>query len=75
MWFLATYGGRGSSVNCKFEIEDGETNASAVEAVPMRLDDGDNSLAGSRSDIEANDKILVEFRKVAVAFPKVDVGA
>ncbi len=49
-------------------------DACAIKAIPMRLDDGDNSLAGSWGDIEANDKVFVEFRKVAVTFPKVDVG-
>ena len=43
VWFAATNGRGAAGVDTKFEIEDGEANAFGREAVPMRLDNIDDS--------------------------------
>jgi hypothetical protein len=41
----------------------------------MRLNDVDNLSTDRRGDIEANDKVLIELGKIAVAFPDMNIGA
>ena len=73
--FLAADRRRGASVDSKFEIENRKLDACAVEAVPVRLNDVDDSGADLGSNIEANDEVLGKFWKVSFTIPQVDVGA
>jgi hypothetical protein len=72
---LTADGRRGTSVNGEFEAEDGKLDASAIETVPVRFDDCNDSLTGFRSNVKANNKVLFEFWKIAGAVPNVDIGA
>jgi hypothetical protein len=75
MRFLATDRRRAAGVDSEFKMEDGKLDASGVEAVPMRLDDGDDGGADGGSDGWPNNKILGELVDIAVVVPQVDVGA
>jgi hypothetical protein len=72
---LTADGRRGTSINGEFEAEDGKLDASAIETVPVRFDDCNDSLTGFGSNVKANNKVLFEFWKIAGAVPNVDVGA
>jgi hypothetical protein len=75
VWFAATNGRGAAGVDTKFEIEDGEANAFGIEAVPMRLDNIDDSGANRGRSGRVNDKILREFGRVAGRIPQMDIGA
>jgi hypothetical protein len=72
---LAADGWGRAGVDGEFEIQDWKLDASAVEAVPMGLNDVDNLGADCRINVEANDKVLFEFWKVTLPLPNVDIGA
>ena len=71
----AAYWWRPASINSKFEMKDGFHDTSRVKAIPIRLNDGDNASTDSRIGIRTDDKILVEFRKVTLVIPEMDVRA
>ncbi len=75
VWFTATNGRGAASVDTKFEIEDGEATAFGIEAVPMRLDNINDSGANRGRSGRVNDKILREFGRVAGRMPQMDIGA
>jgi hypothetical protein len=56
-------------------MKDGFHDTSRVKAIPIRLNDGDNASRDSRIGIRTDDKILVEFRKVTLVIPEMDVRA
>jgi hypothetical protein len=41
----------------------------------VRLDDSDDVSTDSRGNVGADDEILLEFRKIALSVPKVNIGA
>jgi hypothetical protein len=75
MRLFATNGRRSAGINSEFEVENRKLDACAVEAIPMGFDDVDNSGTGLRSNVKADNEVLVEFRQVAFALPNVDVGS
>jgi hypothetical protein len=62
MGLLAADRRRGTGIDGKFEIQDRKLDTGAVEAIPMGFNDVDDGLAGFRSNVEADNKILVELR-------------
>jgi hypothetical protein len=54
-------------------MKDGFHDTSRVKTIPIRLNDGDNASTDSRIGIRTDDKILVEFRKVTLVIPEMDV--
>jgi hypothetical protein len=75
MGLLATDGGRTTSVDGEFEVEDRKLNAARIEAVPMGFDDGDDGRAGGRVNSRTDNKVIGEFGEVPSAVPKVKIGA
>jgi hypothetical protein len=73
--FLAAYRRRGASIDGKFKIENGKSDASRIETVPMRLDDRDDRRADGRVDGRPDNKILGEFSDVAIVVPLMDIRA
>jgi hypothetical protein len=67
--FLAACRRRPTSVDGKFEMEDGKLDTSRIEAVPMRLDDTDNGGADSGVDGRPNNKALGEFGDITIVVP------
>jgi hypothetical protein len=75
MRLLATDGRRGAGVDCEFEIQNWELNASSIEAVPVRLDDVDNSSTNFGGNVDADDEVLSKLGEIALALPYMDIGA
>jgi hypothetical protein len=75
MRLLATDRRRIASVDGKFEVKDGKFDASAIETVPVRLDDIDNSLAGGWRNVGTKNEIFVKFGEVTSTIPNMDVSA
>lgn len=73
--FLTTDRWRSAGINCEFEIEDRKLDTGTIEAVPVRLDDVDNGSADVGSDIETDAEIFLEFRKVALTVPYMNISA
>ena len=60
MRLLAADRWRGAGINGKFEVEDRKLDACTVKAIPVGFDDVNDSLVDLRSNIEADNKVLVE---------------
>ena len=75
MRFLAANRRRPASVDGEFKTQDRKLHTLGIEAIPMRLNDGDDALASGWVDVRTDDEVLVEFSLVALAIPQTDVGA
>ena len=76
MWptvrFHAADWGGCASVDGKFEMQNRKLCAGTTETIPVGLDDVDNLF---RSHIEADDKVLGEFRKVLFFLPDASISS
>jgi hypothetical protein len=52
----------------------GKFDTAAIETIPVAFNDIDNSIGNERLSVKADDKVLGEFRQVALRFPDMDVG-
>jgi hypothetical protein len=74
VWLLAADGRGGTSINTKFEVQNGKFDTGAIETMPVAFHDADDSVANERLDMKADDKVLDEFRQVTLRLSDMDVG-
>jgi hypothetical protein len=72
--FLAADRRKGTSIDGKFEVQDGKLDTCTVKAVPVGLDDVDNGGTNCRVDVRADIEVLGKFRKVTLTVPEMNVG-
>jgi hypothetical protein len=70
----ARNGGKSTSVDGEFEVEDSFLDTSFVKAIPIALDDADDRSFDNRIGVGANYKMILELGEATVSIPMMNIG-
>ena len=73
MGFATTNGLSCAGVDAEFEVKDRFTDTCGVEAIPVLLNDGYDSVASGYGDVWVDVEILLEFFGIPSTVPMVDI--